>query len=74
MSIYAATNNWLKDYPLSVVKRYEEELLTYVEANHKDILDEIRTEKKISDALKERMNNALEKFKSTFDPNKKVSL
>lgn len=74
VTIYAATNNWLKDYPLSVVKRYEEELLTYVEANHKDILDEIRTEKKISDALKERMNNALEKFKSTFDPNKKVSL
>lgn len=74
VTIYAATNNWLKDYPLSVVKRYEEELLTYVEANHKDILDEIRTEKKISDVLKERMNEALEKFKSTFDPNKKVSL
>lgn len=72
VSIYAATNNWLKDYPLNVVKRYEEELLTYFDANHKDILNEISKEHKLSDDLKARMDKALDKFKSTFDPSKKA--
>ncbi len=71
MSIYAATNNWLKDYPVSAVKRYESEMLTYIEANHSDILADIRKLKKLDDALKARMDAALESFKSTFDPAKK---
>ena len=71
MSIYAATNNWLKDYPVSAVKRYEAEMLKFVETNHKDILDDIRKLKKLDDGLKSRMNAALESFKGTFDPAKK---
>jgi F-type H+-transporting ATPase subunit alpha len=71
MSIYAATNNWLKDYPLSVVRRYESEMLTYIETNHGDILSDIRTQKKLSDDLKARMDKALESFKASFDPSKK---
>ena len=71
MSIYAATNNWLKDYPVSAVKRYEAEMLAFVEANHPDILSDIRTQKKLSDELKARMDKALESFKGMFDPSKK---
>ncbi|MBQ1926973.1 MAG: F0F1 ATP synthase subunit alpha [Proteobacteria bacterium] len=71
MSIYAATNNWLKDYPLSAVRRYESEMLTYIETNHGDILSDIRTQKKLSDDLKARMDKALESFKASFDPSKK---
>ena len=71
VSIYAATNNWLKDYPLNVLKRYEEELLTYVEANHKDVLDDIRTKKVLDDDLKARLDKLLDRFKSTFDATKK---
>ncbi|MBQ8037006.1 MAG: F0F1 ATP synthase subunit alpha [Proteobacteria bacterium] len=71
MSIYAATNNWLKDYPLSVVRRYESEMLTYVETNHSDILSDIRSKKKLDDDLKARMDKALEAFKASFDPSKK---
>ncbi|MBR4985014.1 MAG: F0F1 ATP synthase subunit alpha [Proteobacteria bacterium] len=71
MSIYAATNNWLKEYPLSVVRRYESEMLTYVETNHADILSDIRSKKKLDDDLKARMDKALESFKASFDPSKK---
>ncbi len=71
LSIYAATNNWLKDYPVKVVKRYESEMLTYVEANHKDILDDLRKYKKLDeDNLRTRIDKALEAFKGTFDPAK----
>ncbi len=71
LSIYAATNNWLKDYPVKVVKRYESEMLTYVEANHKDILDDLRKYKKLDeDDLRTRIDKALEAFKGTFDPAK----
>ncbi len=71
MSIYAAANNWLKDYPLGVVKRYEAEMLAYVEANHADIFQAIREKKKLDDAIKQKMDSALTAFKATFDPNKK---
>lgn len=71
ISVYAANNNWLKDYPVSAVKRYEAEMLTYVETNHKDILDAIRKTKKLDDELVKKIDAALEAFKATFDPNKK---
>ena len=71
LSIYAATNNWLKDYPLTAVRRYEREMLSFVEANHPDILTDIRTQKKLSDELKARIDKALESFKGTFDPEAK---
>lgn len=71
VSIYAATNNWLKDYPLSVVRRYEAEMLAFVEANHADVLETIRTKKKLDDALNAKLDSILESFKSAFDPNKK---
>ena len=56
---------------MSVVRRYESEMLTYIETNHGDILSDIRTQKKLSDDLKARMDKALESFKASFDPSKK---
>ena len=71
VSIYAANNNWLKDYPVSAVKRYESEMLTFMEANNPEILAEIRETGKMSDELKSKLNAALDAFKVTFDPNKR---
>lgn len=72
LSIYAATNNWLKDYPVKVISRYEKEMLKYIESNHRDILTDIRETKKLDDALKARINKALEAFKGVFDPDAKA--
>ena len=71
MSLYAATNNWLKDYPVSAVKRYEAEMLKFVETNAPGIFEDIRTKKKIDDDLEKRMKDVLGDFKDVFDPKKK---
>ena len=71
MIIYAATHGFLKEYPVNVLKRYEEEMHVFVETNHADILADIRNKKKLDDDLESRMKKALESFKVTFDPNKK---
>ena len=68
VSIYAATNNWLKDYPLNVVRRYEAEMLRYVETNHSDILADIRSKKKLDEDIKARLDKVL----GAFDPNAKA--
>ena len=71
MSLYAATNNWLRDYPVSAVKRYEAEMLKFVETNDPGIFEDIKKQKKLDDSLKGRMDKVLEDFKGTFDPNAK---
>ena len=71
MIIYAATHGFLKEYPVNVLKRYEEEMHVFIETNHADILTDIRSKKKLDDDLENRMKKALESFKVTFDPNKK---
>ncbi len=71
MIIYAATHGFLKEYPVNVLKRYEEEMHVFIETNHSDILADIRNKKKLDDELEGRMKKALESFKGTFDPNKK---
>lgn len=71
MIIYAATHGFLKEYPVNVLKRYEEEMHVFIETNHSDILTDIRNKKKLDDELEGRMKKALESFKGTFDPNKK---
>lgn len=74
LSIYAATFNWLKDYPLSAIKRYEVEMHAYMQANHPEIIKEIRDEKKLTDKLKQEIDVILESFKATFTPDEKVKI
>ena len=72
MSVYAASNDWLKDYPVSAVKRYEAEMLSYMENKDPSIFKEIREKKVLSDNLRCRIDAVLEAFKGVFDPNKKA--
>ncbi len=72
MSVYAASNDWLKDYPVSAVGRYETEMLSYMENKDPGIFKEIREKKVMSDNLICRIDAVLEAFKGVFDPNKKA--
>lgn len=49
--IYAGTNGYLDELPVSEVKRYEADLLDYVRSRHPELMDEIRTTGKLPDAL-----------------------
>ena len=64
--IYAATNGWVDDYPPTSLRRYEDELLRFVESRHPDILTLIADKKQMSDEVKEKVGAALDAFKEEF--------
>jgi F-type H+/Na+-transporting ATPase subunit alpha len=66
--IFAANEGYLDKLEVSQVKQFERELYAFVEARHKDLLDEIRTRREISDDLHKRLLDTLASFMKTFAP------
>ncbi|MCD6534990.1 MAG: F0F1 ATP synthase subunit alpha [Deltaproteobacteria bacterium] len=66
--IYAAINGFVDGYEVSVLLRYEAELLDFVAANYSSVMDEIRDKKKIDDDLKVKVDDVLNAFKEVFKP------
>ncbi len=64
--IFAATNGFLDNIPVSAVKRFEEEYLKHLEVKHPEVLSEIVEKGKLEDELKEKMKNILQKFVEVF--------
>ena len=69
--IYAATNGFVDDYPVEILEKYEEELYHFMDNRHPEIMKEITEKKIISDELKAKLNEALNKFKEQFVYEKK---
>ncbi len=68
IAIYAGTNGYLDDLPVSSVRKFEKELYTYLDRERPDILKDIREKKALDDELKKRIDQALTDFKSKFIP------
>ncbi|WP_025273869.1 F0F1 ATP synthase subunit alpha [Haloglycomyces albus] len=67
ISIWAGARGHLDDIPVNEVRRFETEFLSYMRANHADIITEAAEGgKKVEGALDESLSNALEKFKKMF--------
>jgi len=64
--IYAGDEGFLDDIDLALIKKYEIELYKFLEAQHQDILDELKEKKKIDDNVKSKLDKALEDFKKIF--------
>lgn len=64
VSIYSATKGFLDDIPVADVRRFERELLAWVESNRPQIYEHIRTTKDLPD--EKELNAAIEDFKKTF--------
>ncbi|RJR14448.1 F0F1 ATP synthase subunit alpha [Candidatus Parcubacteria bacterium] len=64
VDLYAAINKMYLETPLARVKEAEEAWLQFMSARHKNILEEIREKKALSDELKEKLNKAMEEFKT----------
>ncbi|WP_048601500.1 F0F1 ATP synthase subunit alpha [Rubeoparvulum massiliense] len=62
--LYALTHGFIDDIPVDDVRRFEAELYSYLEMNHQDLLDHIRTTGKLAD--EDQMNGAIEGFKKVF--------
>ena len=64
--IYAATNGYVDGYPVSVLKKYEEELYAFFDTRHPELIEELREKKTIDDTIKAKLNKALDDFKELF--------
>jgi F-type H+-transporting ATPase subunit alpha len=66
ISIFAANNGFVDEYPTSVIQRYEKELLTFMESNYADVLATLREKKAIDEELQNKIKAALDEFKGQF--------
>ena len=64
--LFAGTNGYLDAIDVSECRRYERELLGFVETNYSSILTTIREKKAIDDNLRAEIVKALEAFKERF--------
>jgi F-type H+-transporting ATPase subunit alpha len=62
--IYTATKGYLDDIPVTDVRRFEKELLSFVESNKPQLLEHIRTTKDLP--AEQDLNAAIEEFKKGF--------
>ena len=73
VAIYAATPrpdrpSWVRDYPVAEMRRYERELLGYLQRHHADLLAEIRDTGELAEAIRARLDAALDAFARVFAP------
>src|SRR6266851_347498 len=66
LSIYVATSGQMDSVPVSEVRRFERELLHFVETNHASILKAIREKKALDDGIKGESKRAVDAFKERF--------
>ncbi|MDA8283896.1 MAG: F0F1 ATP synthase subunit alpha [Actinomycetota bacterium] len=62
--IYAGTRGFLDDVAVPDVKRFEQELLSYLKAEHPDLLETIRTTKALPDTA--ALDGAMTTFRGVF--------
>ncbi|RKY01866.1 F0F1 ATP synthase subunit alpha [Candidatus Poribacteria bacterium] len=66
VSLFAGTQGYLDDIPVEEVRRFERELLEYVEENHPEILRGIVEKEELDEELESKLRNAIEEFKRGF--------
>jgi F-type H+-transporting ATPase subunit alpha len=68
ISIYAVTNGYLDDVSIDDAKRFEEELLRYVEARHADVARHFLDSGDLPDEIEAKLKEAVADFKRQFQP------
>lgn len=66
ITLFAGTNGFADEVPLESMRAWETDLLRYMLTSHPDIGKAIADEKRISDETEEKLRQALETFKSTW--------
>ena len=64
--IFAATKGYVDDVDVGQIGTFERGLIDFFETNHKDILDELRSVKKLDDSVIAGFTKGIEGFKATF--------
>jgi F-type H+-transporting ATPase subunit alpha len=63
--IWTVTNGLADDVAVEDLRRFEDEIMKFIEASHPSVLSTIRDKKSIDDDLKAEMRSAVEDFKAT---------
>ena len=64
--IYAASRGHLDDLEISEVGTFENELLEYLDQNHREVLESIVNEGKITKDNEEKLDKSISNFKKSF--------
>jgi F-type H+-transporting ATPase subunit alpha len=64
--IYAGTNGFVDDLPLTALKKYEQDLYSFIESKQPDIFADILKKRELDGDLRAKMSKALEAFKGSF--------
>src|ERR671914_771465 len=66
--IYAGTNGFVDDLPISALKKYEHELFSFVESKYPDLFADILKKREMDADLRAKTIKVLEEFKLVFKP------
>jgi F-type H+-transporting ATPase subunit alpha len=66
ISIYSGVNGYLDPLPVNRVRDFENGLLRLMRDKHADILDSIRAEKQITDAMAPKLKSAVDAYAKAF--------
>ncbi|RPI64044.1 MAG: F0F1 ATP synthase subunit alpha, partial [Ignavibacteriales bacterium] len=66
VSIYYGTKGFMDEIPVKDVKRFEKEVLEFIEVKYKKIFDSIKKDKDVSKETEELLKKAGQEFLSTF--------
>jgi len=66
MSIFAGDEGFLDDLPLEQVVRFREELVQYMRATKPELGQQIVSDGKLSDELRDKLRDAIDEFKKQF--------
>jgi F-type H+-transporting ATPase subunit alpha len=69
--IFAGTNGFVDDYPVSVLGRYESEMMSFIKSRKKEVLDAIRTSGKLDKDVEKQLRDALTEFAKQFSTDEK---
>ncbi|MFT3788370.1 MAG: F0F1 ATP synthase subunit alpha [Tepidisphaeraceae bacterium] len=64
IAIYAATNGYADDVPISRVREWQDSLLTFIDQRYNELRTKLRDGKDLSDDLRATLKTACETFKS----------
>ena len=66
ISIYAGTKKYLINIPIDRIKEFEEKMLSEIKQNQKDVLESIKSEKRITEENEQKLKTFLENFVKDF--------
>jgi F-type H+-transporting ATPase subunit alpha len=64
--IFAGTNGFVDDLPVSALKKYEQELYSFMESKHPEIFAGILKKRELDNELRAKLTEALEEFEGRF--------